>query len=116
MTQKVISVSLSDEAKFRLNEIVDACGMKQKLALGRILEWFVRQEPLVRAMVLGQIPADDTGDLIDLLHQRRQLEAGKAPMSGVLGPAAVAERSQQHAEVRRRAQKRTASQTRRKQA
>lgn len=66
-----VNIDMSVEAKAVLSKIWTDAGMTQRAALLRIFNWLLSQEPLVRSLVLGHIPPEDAGDIIELLYRRR---------------------------------------------
>lgn len=66
-----VNIDMSEEAKATLGQIWKDAGMTQRAALLRIFTWFLKQEPMVRSLVLGHIPPEDSGDIIDLMYRRR---------------------------------------------
>jgi len=72
--REITTVELSGEGKDALRRIVRDAGMVQQAALGRILTWFLAQDKLVQALVLGHVE-DEGGDYVDFIMRRRTREA-----------------------------------------
>ena len=63
-----LRVRLVDDLKERMDKAFAARKISQVEAVNALVHWFVLQDPMVQAMVLGQIPADD--DLIATVLRR----------------------------------------------
>lgn len=68
--KKTVNVELSDRA----NKVVDlACevhGMKKKLLVQRVLEWFAAQDKTTRAALVGQFTEEDVPAIARLILER----------------------------------------------
>ena len=67
-----VAVRMSKADKAILDRILDERDMKQAATMGRILTWFIRQEPNVQALVLGHIKEKETSDFVEFIHSQRQ--------------------------------------------
>ena len=74
--RNVVSASLSPGAKKDLNSLAADLGMTQKEMFGRLLGWLRAQERMVQLIAVKMIPADQTDDIIEYLHQRRSADPG----------------------------------------
>lgn len=66
----VIRLQLEVEAKRALDDLCDARGMTQIAVLSRVVKWFVAQDEVVQASVLGLMSQDYLGDLSQILLKR----------------------------------------------
>ena len=75
--ESTVSVTMDRDDKVKFDTILSELRMTQKAALGQLITWFQRQEPMLRAIVMGHVPEDYAGDIIEVIYNRRQqLEAG----------------------------------------
>lgn len=63
--------------KGKWDNVTTAHKISQQAAALALMEWFVQQDPMLRSMVLGQIPEVDPSDLAKLALRR--LAAGGRP-------------------------------------
>ena len=71
----VIRLQLDVAAKTLLDELSEKRGMTQIAVLSRLMKWFVNQDEVVQAAVLGLMSEAYLGDLSKILLQR-QAEKG----------------------------------------
>ena len=51
-----MNVEMTADAKRLLTDFCDQQGMTQKAGMTRLLEWFIRQDPVTKAAIVGQLP------------------------------------------------------------
>lgn len=66
----VIRLQLDVAAKDALDELCDRRGMTQIATLSRLVKWFVAQNEVVQASVLGLMSQEYLGDLSQILMKR----------------------------------------------
>ena len=78
MTAKraVIRLQLDIAAKKALDELCDKRGMTQIAVLSRLVKWFVGQDEVVQASVLGLMSQEYLGDLSQSLLKRMAGKSG----------------------------------------
>ena len=54
---------VSPELKAAWDEMIGGRKISQQDAVEPLIQWIVRQEPLMQSMVFGQVPASDTGEV-----------------------------------------------------
>ena len=54
--QRNLHLQLNPQAKRVLEQFCAHQGMTQKTGMARLLEWFARQDPVVQAAIVGQLP------------------------------------------------------------
>ena len=64
-------VSMLKEDKARFNRVAEEMRMTQKAALGQLITWFQAQEPMIRSLVMGHIPDEFFGNMVDLLYYQQ---------------------------------------------
>jgi hypothetical protein len=72
---KSFRVDLGGDLKADWEKMLSARKITQVAAIDALFRWFIRQDPVVQAMVLGQLPESD--DLVKLVlsrEKRRQAE------------------------------------------
>ncbi|MHC4697536.1 MAG: hypothetical protein ACYTFA_12420 [Planctomycetota bacterium] len=73
--ERTVNATITPDADALLNQIVADFKMHKKHAFGRLLIWFTEQEPMVQSLVLGYVPDDYAGDVIELIYEKRVKEA-----------------------------------------
>lgn len=63
----VVGASLAPEAKDKLDKAAERLGMKQQELLGRLIDWFGKQDDLVKLMMLGYGEPTETKDFLAFL-------------------------------------------------
>ena len=64
------TVNLTDTAHRRIDAFCDEKGYKKKDAVERLIEWFVRQDDTVKALVMGMVDEADVAAVTQLVLQR----------------------------------------------
>lgn len=95
--EAIVNVSLTREDKRRLDSLVKRVGMTQKSALGRLIEWLTRQDPIMQAMALQIVPGDTADSLLEFLAIKH---SDKALLGGALAES-IAARVSEHLHERR---------------
>jgi hypothetical protein len=65
---KIFRLDESREENFA--EVLNRTGLSQQKLATRVIEWFMDQDQLVQAMILGQVSSTD--DLVELVVRRLQ--------------------------------------------
>ena len=71
----VIRLQLEIAAKQGLDKLCEKRGMTQIAVLSRLVRWFVAQDEVVQASVLGLMSDAYLGDLAQILHKRLATKA-----------------------------------------
>lgn len=75
---------LPEDAISSFDATLSRSGMSQQELLARLTRWFVQQDEIAQAMILGQVPA--TPDLVEvILHRMADAEPAASPPGGRLG-------------------------------
>jgi hypothetical protein len=75
----VIRLQLDIAAKQGLDKLCEKRGMTQIAVLSRLVRWFVNQDEVVQASVLGLMSDSFLGDLSQILLKRMAGRGGKEP-------------------------------------
>ena len=75
----VIRLQLDIAAKQGLDKLCEKRGMTQIAVLSRLVRWFVNQDEVVQASVLGLMSDAYLGDLSQILLKRMSGRGGKEP-------------------------------------
>ena len=71
MNRANINIELTPQSISTLQEIKNWNGMTRKGLVTRLVDWFVNQDRVIQAIILGQIPAEIAPDIIDILQLRK---------------------------------------------
>lgn len=71
----VIRLQLEVSAKKALDDLCDRRGMTQIAVLSRIVRWFVAQDEIIQASILGLLSEETLGELSQVLHKRLSVNA-----------------------------------------
>lgn len=72
-----VTVALTAEAKAMIEQMCERTGMTQLATLSRLVEWFSKQNDLVRAAVLGHLPEGIAPDLSKVIMKRMAEQLAK---------------------------------------
>jgi hypothetical protein len=84
---KNFRIVLEPALKGRVVDIFDAQGISQQEGIRRLLLWFCDQPDVIRAAVLGQLPASISADVARIVLERM---AGVGSAASVTSPAEAA--------------------------
>ena len=65
-----LRVRLGPDLKGRLDAVLNARKVSQQVGMVEVVEWFVSQDAMVQAMVLGLIPVEDRGSVAKIVLKR----------------------------------------------
>lgn len=68
--QSIVSVSMTTADKKKLDEVVDRIGIKQKVAIGRLLTWFARQSRAMQVAIAGGMDEEESYAFMQFLVER----------------------------------------------
>lgn len=68
----IIRLQLDNTAKVQLDRLSDTRGMTQLAVLSRLLAWFVKQDELLQASILGLLSDQQLGVIAQLLLEREK--------------------------------------------
>ena len=71
-----LRVRLRDGLKEQFDAVVAAKRTTQQAAVNELVGWFVKQDPLLQSMILGQL-GSESGDVLDLLIKRMTATHGR---------------------------------------
>ena len=76
--ESTVQVTMARDDKKVFDRLAKELGMTQKAAFGQLITWFQAQEPMIRSLVMGHIPEEYAGDIIELMYRRRLETQGDA--------------------------------------
>ena len=65
-----ITLNVSEATKSALDNVVERHGMKVGIMASRLIDWFVAQDPLLQAIILGHVPSERAEEVLSLVRQR----------------------------------------------
>jgi hypothetical protein len=75
MSRYTMRVQLDEGGRSALVEVADKCGMTQIAVMSRVMNWFVNQNEVIQAGILGALSPEAVADLARQLL--KQMAAGK---------------------------------------
>lgn len=112
----VVKASLAPDAKQLFDQAVEQLGMKQQVALGRLIRWFTRQDQLTQVLLMGNVPEADVPDFAALIVGKAEAIKKGQPIQMSPEQAETFAKVLQILEVQRATRRREAKRERRRSA
>jgi predicted transcriptional regulator len=71
-------IQLDSATKDELDELCEKRGMTQVAVMSRLVNWFIKQDDLIKTAVLASLSEESLSRLAKQLHKRLELRGGGA--------------------------------------